>query len=150
MRICYDRWRLRNCYFFRKISPLLVVLSFALGPMLWPFQAFLLLPLTLIRLTSKRPCQDREGASGDPPIYLGSGANFCSKIMFPQKLASIPTHLAPFQNIFSKNHKKIGKNWKSIKKLLKMSENSKICNFWAISTCNTSKESIFHIEFNFT
>ena len=70
--------------------------------------------------------------------------------MFPQKLASIPTHLAPFQNIFSKNHKKIGKNWKSIKKLLKMSENSKICNFWAISTCNTSKESIFLIEFNFT
>ena len=85
--------------------------------------------LTLIRLTSKRPCQDREGAPGAPPIYLGSGANFCSKIMFPQKLASIPTHLAPFQNIFSKNHKKIGKNWKSIKKLLKMSENSKICNF---------------------
>ena len=27
---------------------------------------------------------------------------------------------------------------------------SKFCNFWAISTCNTSKESIFHIEFNFT
>ena len=26
---------------------------------------------------------------------------------------------------------------------------SKFCNFWAISTCNTSKESIFHIEFNF-
>ena len=107
-------------------------------------------PLTLIRLTSERPCQDRGGAPGAPPIYLGSGANFCSKIMFPQKLASIPTHLAPFQNIFSKNHKKIGENWKSIKKLLKMSENSKICNFWAISTCNTSKESIFHIEFNFT
>ena len=85
--------------------------------------------LTLIRLTSERPCQDRGGAPGAPPIYLGSGANFCSKIMFPQKLASIPTHLAPFQNIFSKNHKKIGKNWKSIKKLLKMSENSKICNF---------------------
>ena len=106
--------------------------------------------LTLIRLTSERPCQDRGGAPGAPPIYLGSGANFCSKIMFPQKLASIPTHLAPFQNIFSKNHKKIGENWKSIKKLLKMSENSKICNFWAISTCNTSKESIFHIEFNFT
>ena len=30
-----------------------------------------------------------------------------------------------------------------------MSKTSKICNFWAISTCNTSKESIFHIEFNF-
>ena len=31
-----------------------------------------------------------------------------------------------------------------------MSENSKFCNFRAISACNTSKESIFHIEFNFT
>ena len=30
-----------------------------------------------------------------------------------------------------------------------MGENSKFCNFWAISTCYTSKESIFHIEFNF-
>ena len=30
-----------------------------------------------------------------------------------------------------------------------MSEISKFFNFWAISTCNTSKESIFHIEFNF-
>ena len=89
------------------------------------------------------------GLRKPPPCYLGSGANFCSKIMFPQKLASISTHLAHFQNIFSKNHKKIGENWKSIKKLLKMSENSKICNFWTISTCNTSKESIFHIEINF-
>ena len=88
--------------------------------------------------------------SGGPPIYLGSRANFCSKIMFPQKLASIPTHLAAFQNSFSKNHKTMGENWKSIKTFLKMSENSKICYFWEISTCNTSKESIFHIEFNFT
>ena len=31
-----------------------------------------------------------------------------------------------------------------------MSKNSKFCNFWAISTCNTSEESIFRIEFNFT
>ena len=57
--------------------------------------------------------------------------------------------MAPFQNFFSKITKKIGENSKSIKKLLKMSEISKFFNFWAISTCNTSKESIFHIEFNF-
>ena len=55
-----------------------------------------------------------------------------------------------FSDFFSKIHKKIGENWKPTKKLLKMSENSKFCNFWAISTCNTSKESIFLIEFNFT
>ena len=30
-----------------------------------------------------------------------------------------------------------------------MSGNSKFCNFTAISTFYTSKESIFHIEFNF-
>ena len=30
-----------------------------------------------------------------------------------------------------------------------MGKNSKFCNFWAISTCYTSKESIFHIEFKF-
>ena len=69
--------------------------------------------------------------------------------MFPWKVASIPTHLAPFWNFFLKITKKIGEYWKSIKKWLNMSEISKFCNFWAISTCNTSKESIFHIEFNF-
>ena len=30
-----------------------------------------------------------------------------------------------------------------------MSKNYKFCNFWAISTCYTSKESIFHTRFNF-
>ena len=65
-------------------------------------------------------------------------------------MASIPTHMTHFQNFFSKNYQKNGKNWKSTKKLLKMSENSKFGNFWAISTCNTSKESIFLIEFSFT
>ena len=44
---------------------------------------------------------------------------------------------------------KISENWKSTERSLKMSEISKFCNFWAISTCYTSKESIFHIEFNF-
>ena len=105
--------------------------------------------LTLIRLTSERPCQDWGGAPEAPPCYLGSGANFCSKIMFPQRLASIPTHLAPFWKFFSKITKKISDYRKSIKKWLNMSNISKFCNFWAISTCNTSKESIFHIEFNF-
>ena len=57
--------------------------------------------------------------------------------------------MAPFWKYFSKITKKIGENWKFIKKWLNMSKISKICNFWAISTCNTSKESIFHIEFNF-
>ena len=58
-------------------------------------------------------------------------------------LTSILAHLVFFQSFF-------GENWKLIKNLPEMREISKFCDFWAISTCNTSKESIFHIEFNFT
>ena len=105
--------------------------------------------LTLASVTSERARQVWGGAPGAPPIYLGSRAKFSQKIMFPWKVGSIPTHLVPFWKIFSKITKKMGENWKSIKKWLNMSEISKFCNFWAISTCNTSKESIFHIEFNF-
>ena len=89
------------------------------------------------------------GAPGAPPIYLGSEAKFSSKIMFPWKVASIPTHLTLFQKFFSITPPKISENWKSSEKLLKMGEIFKICNFWAISTCNTSKKRIFHIECNF-
>ena len=89
------------------------------------------------------------GGSRSPPIYLGSGAKFSPKIMFPWKVASIPTHLTLFQNFFSITPPKISENWKSSEKSLKMGEIFKICNFWAISTCNTSKKRIFHIEFNF-
>ena len=89
------------------------------------------------------------GAPGAPPIYLGSGAKFSPKIMFPWKVASIPTHLTLFQNFFSITPPKISENWKSNEKSLKMGEIFKICNFWAISTCNTSKKRIFHIEFIF-
>ena len=89
------------------------------------------------------------GAPGAPFIYLGSGAKFSPKIMFPWKVASIPTHLTLFQNFFSITPPKTSKNWESSEKSLKMGEIFKICNFWAISTCNTSKKRIFHIEFNF-
>ena len=55
----------------------------------------------------------------------------------------------PFSGFFFHKSPKNRKNWKSSEKLLKMGEIFKICNFWAISTCNTSKKRIFHIEFNF-
>ena len=96
------------------------------------------------------PCQDWGVASAATSIYLGAGTNICSKIIFPQKLASILTHFAPFSEFFFQKLQKNGENCKSFKKLLKMSENSKFCNFWAISTCNTSKERIFLIKFNYT
>ena len=62
-----------------------------------------------------KPCQVQGGVAATPPIYLGSGATFGPKIKFPYKQASIPTHLADFQNFFSKIHKKIGENWKTTK-----------------------------------
>ena len=105
--------------------------------------------LTLISATSERPCQVRGGAPGAPPIYLGSGAKFSPKIMFPWKVPSIPTHLTLFQNFFSITPPKNSENWNYTEKSLKMVEIFKICNFWAISTCNTSKKRIFHIEFIF-
>ena len=45
------------------------------------------------------------------------------------------------------------RTWKKIKYILRTlteQQSSKFCNFWAISSCNSSKESIFLIEFNFT
>ena len=105
--------------------------------------------LTLISATSERPCQVRGGAPGAPPIYLGSGAKFSPKIMFPWKVPSIPTYLTLFQNFFSITPPKNSENWNSTEKSLKMVKIFKICNFWAISTCNTSKKRIFHIEFIF-
>ena len=89
------------------------------------------------------------GAPGAPPIYLGSGAKFSPKIMFPWKVPSIPTHLTLFQNFFSITPPKNSENWNYTEKSLKMVKIFKICNFWAISTCNTSKKRIFHIEFIF-
>ena len=86
---------------------------------------------------------------GPVSIYLGSGAKFSPQMMFPWKVASIQTHLILFQNIFSITQQKISENWKSTDKSLKMSEIFKICTFWAISTCNTSKKTHFHIEFIF-
>ena len=56
--------------------------------------------------------------------------------------------MALLRNFFQK----LPQNWWKLKthqKSVKMSKISKFCDFWAISTCNTSKESIFHIEFNF-
>ena len=61
------------------------------------------------------PCQVRGEVAATPPIYLGSGANFGPKIMFPQEQALIPTHFAHSQNFFSKIYKKIGENWKPTK-----------------------------------
>ena len=53
-----------------------------------------------------------------------------------------------FQNFFSKITKKLVKI-ENLSKIANNIEDSRFCNFWVISTCNTSKESIFVIKFNF-
>ena len=56
------------------------------------------------------PCQVQGVVAATTTIYLGSGAKFSSKIMFPYKMTSIPTYLAPFQNISFQKITKNGKN----------------------------------------
>ena len=89
------------------------------------------------------------GALGAPPAILALEQIFAQKSCFPKGWHQFQLNWPHLGNFFLKIAKKIGENWKSIKKWLNMSEISKFCNFWAISTCNTSTESIFHIEFNF-
>ena len=83
----------------------------------------------------------------EPPIYLGS--KFSPKIMFSWKEASIQMHLNLLKNIFSITLPKISENWRSTEKLLTMSEIYKICNFWPILTCNTSKNKAFFHRIQF-
>ena len=91
----------------------------------------------------------RGGGSRSPYLF------WLSSRFWPQNHVSQGWHrfqliLLFFRIFLPKTPKKKGENWKSFKKLLKMTDTSNFFNFWAISTCNTSKESIFHIEFNFT
>ena len=93
----------------------------------------------------------RCGGGWPPPPYLSwLWSNFWPKNQVSLLAGINSNSFGWFSEFFFQIHRKIGENWKPTKKLLKMSENSKFCNFWAISTCNTSKESIFLIEFNFT
>ena len=63
--------------------------------------------LTLASVTSERARQVWGGAPGAPPCYLGSGANFCSKIMFPQRLAHTQLELYPGIKKCARNGTKI-------------------------------------------
>ena len=84
------------------------------------------------------------GSGSPPPAILALGQNFAQKSCFPKGWHQFQLIWPLFGIFFQKSPKKIGEYWKSVKKWLNMSEISKFCNFWAIST---SKESIFHLEF---
>ena len=55
------------------------------------------------------PCQDWGVAGEATSIYLGSRANFSSKIMFPYKMALISAHLTLFLEFLFMDHKKMVK-----------------------------------------
>ena len=92
--------------------------------------------LTLIRLKSERPCLD-GGGLWEPPLLSWLWSKFLLKNHVSLKDGINSNSFGHFLEFFFKIAKKIGENWKSIKKWLNMSEISKFCNFWAISTCNT-------------
>ena len=56
----------------------------------------------------------------------------------------------PFPEFFFQKSPKKWRKLKIYERIAKNERKFRFCIFWAISTCNTSKESIFHIEFNFT
>ena len=92
-----------------------------------------------------------QGGGWLPPPYLSwLWSKFWPKNHVSLKAGIISNSFGLFSEFFFQNSQKNWRKLKTYQKLLKMSENSKFCNFWAISTCNTSKESIFLIEFNFT
>ena len=105
--------------------------------------------LTLIRLTSRKACQDWGGVSDTPPSYLSSGASQSSKNTFFWKLRSFPVYKTHFQNFFFPKSVKKSKNYCFSIIWAKNAKNFNFCNFWATSTIYTSKESIFHVEFKF-
>ena len=91
------------------------------------------------------PLGMRGGSWSPAPLSMFTlEPNSTQKSCSTKKVALILIHLIPLQNNSSLTLK-----WKSTEKLLNMSEISKICSFWDISTCNTSKKCMFHIEFNF-
>ena len=105
--------------------------------------------LTLTRATSGSLARCRGGVSATPHLsWLWS--NFWPKNQVSLQAGINSNSFGWFSEFFFQNSQKNWRKLKTYQKLLKMSENSKFCNFWAISTCNTSKESIFLIEFNFT
>ena len=103
-----------------------------------------------MRATSGSLARCGGGGGRHPPYLSWLWSKFWPKNHVSLKAGINYNSFGPFPEFFFQKSQKNGKNWKPTKKLLKMSENSKFCNFWAISTCNTSKESIFLIEFNFT
>ena len=106
--------------------------------------------LTLISLTSERPCQIWGRGLQEPPLsILALEPNLAQNSCSPERWHQFQLIWPFFRNFFSINPQKISESWNSTEKSLKMGEISKICDFWAISTCNTSKKRIFHIEFNF-
>ena len=90
------------------------------------------------------------GGLQEPPLsILALEPNLAQKSCFPERCLQFQLIWPFFRIFFPSLPQKNSENWNSTEKSLKMVKIFKICNFWAISTCNTSKKRIFHIEFIF-
>ena len=94
------------------------------------------------------PSGGGEGSWSPPPPILALEPNSAKISCFPVTLHQFQL-IWPFSKYFFNNSRKNNENWKTTENFLKISEIFEICNFSAISTCNTSKYRIFHIEFIF-
>ena len=115
----------------------------------WFLPPFVFLELTLVRATSGTLARCRGWWPPPPPSIFALEPNLAPKSCFPTRWHQFQLIWHLFRILFSP---KITKKWQKLKtyqKLLEMNQNSNFCNFWGISTCNTSKENIFHIEFKF-
>ena len=104
----------------------------------WPtFLTITFNPLTLIQAMSETPCQ-----RGGPLSWLW--IQYLLKNPVPSKVGINSNSLNHFLEI-----RKVGSSKKQLKLKMysKISNNCTFCNFEAISTSYTSKESIFHLKF---
>ena len=72
-------------------------------------QSTFLGPLTLIRLTSERPCQDWGGAPEAPPAILALEQIFAQKSCFPKGWHQFQLIWPLFGIFFQKSPKKLAK-----------------------------------------
>ena len=83
--------------------------------------------LTLIRLTSERPCQDRGGGSGSPPYLSWLWSKFLLKNHVSPKAGINSNSFGPFSEFF---FQKLQKNWRKLKTYQKLLKNERKFQIW--------------------
>ena len=93
-----------------------------------------------------KPCQVRGGGGHHLPYLSWLWSKFWPKDHVSLKAGINSNSFGFFSELFFQITKKLAKI-ENLSNIAKKEQIFQICNFWAISACNTSKESIFLIEF---